>query len=54
MPEDCELWAEWTGDGWSLEVQTPEGDMLALLAWPKAWPKTMSSDDLRRCGFEVA
>jgi hypothetical protein len=53
-PEDCKLVAEWTGEGWSLEVQTADGDTLALLAWPKAWPKTVGNSDLERFGFEVA
>ena len=53
MLEDCKLVAEWTGDGWSLEVQTTDGDTVALLGWPKAWPEKVNSTDLERFGFEV-
>lgn len=54
VPEGCKLVAVWGGDGWLLEVNTQEGDCVAILEWPKAWPDSMTSEQLEKIGFEIA
>jgi len=56
IPENCKLAAHNTGDGWALAVEAGGdygGDVLCYLAWPKSWPETVSTEDLRRFGFEI-
>lgn len=54
--ENCRLVAAHGGDGWSLEAHTQiDGQLeecVAMLAWPEAWPKTMTTEQLEKCGFE--
>lgn len=52
--EECKLVAVDTGDGWSLEVHAPWGEVIAFLAWPKSWPETMTNIMLEAAGFEIA
>lgn len=52
VPEDCRLTYHDTGDGFALCVENRRGEVVAYLAWPKAWPKIVSSEFVEECGFE--
>lgn len=53
IPESCKLIAHHTGDGWYLAVQNAANEEIAILAWPKQWGDTVSSQQLETFGFEV-
>lgn len=52
-PEECTLVAVHTGDAWQLAVEDRDEDEVAVLAWPKSWPDTMTADQLKAYGFVV-
>lgn len=53
-PEDCNLVAVHDGRGesatWLLTVEK-DGEMVAILAWPKDWPSRVNGAFLRKRGF---
>jgi len=53
QPEDCELVAHDTGDGWALSVEDTNHDSICHLKWPESWPEngcyTMS--EVQRMNF---
>jgi len=53
IPEGCTLVAISTGDGWELDVRDLEGEVVAMLAWPKAFGDEKTTEDLRAMGFEI-
>lgn len=52
-PEGCLLVAHDTGDGWALAVETADGDLVAYLKWPDAWPETLTTQELIAKGFMI-
>lgn len=54
IPEGCQLMAMLDGHGssatWGLYVES-DGEVVAHLAWPKAWPATMTAEILTEYGF---
>jgi len=52
IPEDCQLVACHTGEGWLLSVEDRAGKTVAYLAWPFG-ATIKSSAELQRCGFET-
>ena len=53
MPEGCILIAVDTGEGYSLEVESPGGKTLCELAWPESWPTTVTPAYLTVAGFKI-
>jgi anthranilate/para-aminobenzoate synthase component II len=53
IPEGCKLVAAHTGDGWILEIHDSENQAIGLLAWPKSWPESVTTEQLEAYGFEV-
>lgn len=55
-PEDCKLVAVHDGCGesatWTLCVEDSDGEVVAYLKWPKAWPQSMTCEKLLAAGFE--
>lgn len=53
MIEGCLLIAHYAGDGWHLAVHDGQGNEVALLEWPKVWPKEVDSKFITACGFNI-
>lgn len=53
VPEDCELVAHDTGDGWALCVENDEHDVIAYLKWPASFREFQTAEQLRAKGFVI-
>jgi hypothetical protein len=51
-PEECELVAVHTGEGWALYAEK-DGDVVAALRWNDVYGNRQTADELRLKGFRI-